>query len=174
MATPSRISPSWCAPLPATLIGLLGAPAACAQNHRNPARRRTGALNESLLTGSPERGVTVTDSAAPVQIIGPGALRRAGGNPSLVSARAQSVPAFTAQPFGNNMAGQTLQARLRGLSGNDVLALVNGKRRHTTANIEPDSDPYPGCAGTDLNFIRLAQYPRKYTSTLRAHYDNFR
>ena len=34
------------------------------------------------------------------------------------------------------MAGQTLQAALRGLSPNDILILVNGKRRHTTANIE--------------------------------------
>ena len=60
------------------------------------------------------------------------------------------------QAFGNDLAGETLQAKLRGLSCNDVLVLVNGKRRHGTANIEIDpGDPYQGCAGVDWNFIPL-------------------
>jgi hypothetical protein len=56
------------------------------------------------------------------------------------------------------MAGQTLLAKLRGMSPNQVLVLVNGKRRHTTANISIDTDqqdgsPFSGGAGVDLNFI---------------------
>ena len=43
------------------------------------------------------------------------------------------------QAFGFDMAGQTLQAKLRGMSPNHVLVLVNGKRRHTTANIAVDA-----------------------------------
>ena len=40
------------------------------------------------------------------------------------------------------------------MSPNHVLILVNGKRRHTSANIQVDSgSAYEGGANTDLNFI---------------------
>ena len=135
-----------------------------AQTGPQALRHRTAApnsrLSEVIVLGSRTAGVTLAASAVPVQVLDARALSDAAGNPSLVSALAQLVPAFTAQPFGNDMAGQTLQARLRGLSCNDVLVLVNGERRHTTANIEVDSGPYQGCAGTDLNFIPLAAISR--------------
>ena len=53
------------------------------------------------------------------------------------------------------MAGQTLQAKLRGLSPNHVLVLINGKRRHTTANIEIDLGSLPRRRRRRLNFIPL-------------------
>jgi len=40
-----------------------------------------------------------------------------------------------AQAFGGDTANLTLSARLRGLSPNHTLVLVNGKRRHGTANL---------------------------------------
>ena len=135
-----------------------------AQAARQTPRHRTAAANARLrkvvVLGSRESAVTVAASSVPVQRVSASALSAAAGNASLVAALAQLVPAFTAQPFGNDMAGQTLQARLRGLSCNDVLVLVNGERRHTTANIEVDSGPYQGCAGTDLNFIPVAAISR--------------
>ncbi|MGH3559884.1 MAG: TonB-dependent receptor plug domain-containing protein, partial [Mycobacterium sp.] len=114
------------------------------------------ALDEVIVTGSRESDITAANSAAPVQILSAAALKAVAGNPELLATLAQVVPSFTAQAFGNDMAGQTLQARLRGLSCNDVLVLVNGKRRHTAANIEVDSGPYQGCAGVDLDFIPIA------------------
>ncbi len=78
------------------------------------------------------------------------------GAPDLMSALATLVPSLQMQAFGFDMAGQTLQARLRGISPNDVLVLVNGKRRHTTANLAVDvGSPFQGGAGVDLNFIPL-------------------
>ena len=68
-------------------------------------------------------------------------------------ALANVVPSFTAQAFGGDMANQTLQAKLRGLSPNHTLVLVNGKRRHTTASLAILGGPYQGGAGVDLNFI---------------------
>ena len=50
----------------------------------------------------------------------------------------------------------TLSARLRGLSPTNTLVLVNGKRRHTTANLAVLGGPYQGAAAADLNFISLA------------------
>jgi len=113
------------------------------------------ALDQIIVTGSRETGLTAADSPAPIQTIGAAALKTVGGNPTLLAALAQIVPSFTEQGFGNDMAAQTLQAKLRGLSCNDVLVLVNGKRRHGTANIEVDSGPFQGCAGVDLGFIPL-------------------
>ena len=50
-----------------------------------------------------------------------------------------------------------LQARLRGLSPNHVLVLVDGKRRHTTASLAIDpGSAYSGGAGVDLNFIPMS------------------
>jgi iron complex outermembrane recepter protein len=142
-------------PLVVTLF-LLASGAAAAQgvpaNSATPAAPSTP-LDEVIVTGSRQPGVTAANSAAPIQILSADAIKTAAGNPALMAVLAQIVPSFMAQAFGNDMAGQTLQARLRGLSCNDVLVLVNGKRRHTTANIEVDSGPFQGCAGVDLGFI---------------------
>jgi iron complex outermembrane receptor protein len=75
----------------------------------------------------------------------------------LSGALAQLVPSFVAQGFGPDMSNLTLQARLRVLSPNDTLILVNGKRRHTTANLAVDTgSPYTGGASADLNFIPMS------------------
>ncbi len=75
------------------------------------------------------------------------------GRPDLMNSLANVVPSFTAQAFGGDMANQTLQAKLRGLSPNHTLVLVNGKRRHTTSSLAILGGPYQGGAGVDLNFI---------------------
>lgn len=142
------------------IILALGAGTVCAQTVSDtaslPGQASGGSSNmlaEVIVTGSRESGATVSNSTAPVQLLSAAALKTVAGNPSLLAALAQIVPSFTEQGFGNDMAAQTLQAKLRGLSCNDVLVLVNGKRRHGTANIEVDSGPFQGCAGVDLGFI---------------------
>jgi iron complex outermembrane receptor protein len=119
-----------------------------------------GELQEVVVTGTRQGGLTAAESPAPIQILSAEALQAAAGNPDLMSTLAQIVPSLTMEAFGADMAGQTLLAKLRGLSPNQVLVLVNGKRRHTTANIAIDTDQqggsgYTGGAGVDLNFIPL-------------------
>ncbi|MFT3905437.1 MAG: TonB-dependent receptor [Steroidobacteraceae bacterium] len=109
-------------------------------------------LDEVVITGSRQAGLTVAESPAPIQLVSADALE-ASGKPDLMSALATVIPSFSAQAFGGDMANQTLQAKLRGLSPNHVLVLVDGKRRHTTANLAVLSGPYQGGAGVDLNFI---------------------
>jgi iron complex outermembrane receptor protein len=112
-------------------------------------------LDEVIVTGSRQTGIKASDSAAPIQIVSTEALKNSGA-PDLMSALAQLVPSLQMQAFGFDMAGQTLQARLRGVSPNDVLVLINGKRRHNTANLAVDTgSPYQGGAAPDLNFIPL-------------------
>src|ERR1700676_1808644 len=113
-------------------------------------------LDEVIVTGSRQGGLKAADSPAPIQILSADALKAASGNPDLMSTLAQVVPSLTMQAFGFDMAGQTLQVKLRGLSPNHVLVLINGKRRHTTANLAVDTGSvYQGGAGVDLNFIPL-------------------
>ena len=112
-------------------------------------------IDEVIVTGTRETGVRALDSASPIQVVSATELKAAGA-PDLMSALAQVVPSLQMQAFGFDQAGQTLQARLRGVSPNDVLVLVNGKRRHTLANIAIDTgSPFQGGAGVDLNFIPL-------------------
>lgn len=111
-------------------------------------------LQEVIVTGTRQGGLEAAESPAPVQILSAEALQAAAGNPDLMSVLAQVVPSLQMQAFGFDMAGQTLMARLRGLSPNHVLVLVNGKRRHTSANIQVDAgSAFEGGANTDLNFI---------------------
>jgi iron complex outermembrane receptor protein len=113
-------------------------------------------LQQVIVTGTRQKGIVAAESAAPIQIIAGDSLQ-ATGQSTLINALAQLVPSFQAQAFGADMANQTLQARLRGLSPNHVLVLVDGKRRHTTASLAIDGgSAYSGGAGVDLNFIPLA------------------
>jgi iron complex outermembrane recepter protein len=109
-------------------------------------------VEEVVVTGSRVSGMKAVESSSPVQILNAAELE-SSGRPDLMNALANTVPSFTAQAFGGDMANQTLQAKLRGLSPNHVLVLVNGKRRHTTASLAVLGGPYQGGAGVDLNFI---------------------
>ena len=113
------------------------------------------AIDEVIVTGTREQGIKAVDSAAPIQVVSAEVLK-ASGAPDLMTALSQVVPSLQMEAFGFDEAGQTLQARLRGVSPNDVLVLINGKRRHTTANLAIDTgSPFQGGAGVDLNFIPI-------------------
>jgi len=110
-------------------------------------------VEEVIVTGTRQTGVKAVDSAAPIQVVGSGALKRVG-QPDLIQALSQNLPSFNAAGYGADTAQLTLSAALRGLSPNDTLILVDGKRRHTTGNLAVDSgSPYTGAATTDLTFI---------------------
>ena len=113
------------------------------------------AVGEVIVTGTRVAGLRAVDSPAPIQVLGAPALARVG-SPGLIQALALSAPSFNAQAIGNDMANETLAARLRGLSPNHVLVLVNGKRRHGTANLSILSSAFQGGAAADLNMIPVA------------------
>ena len=134
---------------------VLSAGYASAQTLAANAAADSDGLQEIIVTGTRQVGIRAADSAAPIQIISADALKSAGA-PDLMSALVQTVPSLQMESTGGDMANQTLLARLRGLSPNDVLVLINGKRRHTTSNLAIDpGSPFQGGAGVDLNFIPL-------------------
>lgn len=114
---------------------------------------------EIIVTGTRRTGMAAADSPAPIQLLDTGTLEKVG-QPDLVQALAQNVPSFSAQAFGGDTAALTLSAKLRGLSPNHALVLINGKRRHTTANLAVLSGAYQGGAAADLNFIPVAAIER--------------
>ncbi|MCU6500572.1 TonB-dependent receptor [Rugamonas sp. A1-17] len=108
-----------------------------------------------IVTGTRSSGIKVENSASPIQVLDSASLQRTG-QPDLIQALAQNLPSFTAQAFGGDTANLTLSARLRGLSPNNTLVLINGKRRHGTANLAVLGGPYQGGAAADLNYIPVA------------------
>jgi iron complex outermembrane receptor protein len=108
-----------------------------------------------IVTGTRAAGLKVENSPSPIQVLDASSLQRTG-QPDLLQALAQNLPSLTAQAFGSDMANMTLSARLRGLSPNNTLVLVNGKRRHGTSNLAVLGGPYQGGAAADLNYIPVA------------------
>jgi len=144
-----------------TLAAVAAVPALHAQETLNATNlaSATNKPEEVIVTGTRRTGVEAADSAAPVQVLDSSTLSKVA-QPDLVQALAQNVPSFSAQAFGGDTAALTLSAKLRGLSPNHALVLVNGKRRHTTANLAVLGGPYQGGAATDLNFIPVAAIER--------------
>jgi iron complex outermembrane receptor protein len=106
-----------------------------------------------VTTGTRVTGVTAADSAAPIQVVGAQALVKTGAI-DLASSLETAVPSLNIDANGGDMAALSVEAALRGLSPNDTLVLVDGKRRHNTANLFVDSgSAYTGAATVDLSFI---------------------
>jgi iron complex outermembrane recepter protein len=112
------------------------------------------ALSEVIVTGTRVSGVKAIDSAAPVQVVDQTILAKTSSTPDLIQTLAAIVPSLQTTQFSGDLSNLTLQAALRGLSPNDTLILINGKRRHTTSNIDVGgSGEFVGGAGADLNYI---------------------
>ena len=114
-------------------------------------------LTEVVVTGTRRTGMTVADSPAPVQVLSSSVLGQVG-QPDLMQTLTQNVPSLITneQAFAVDTGELTYSLKLRGLSPNDVLVLVDGKRRHTTANLAVDGGPFQGAAAADLNFIPVS------------------
>ncbi|EQB18310.1 TonB-dependent receptor plug domain-containing protein [Sphingobium lactosutens] len=105
-----------------------------------------------IVTGTRAVGMQAADSAAPVTVLGEQALSSVG-QPNLNQALTQLVPSFTAQTQGVDMSNFSLSARLRGLSPNHTLVMVNGKRRHGSAILQVIAGPFQGSAAPSIDLI---------------------
>lgn len=112
-----------------------------------------------IVTGTRFSGLRAKDSPEPIQVVTSDALKTAGP-PNLTDSLSTLVPSFNTQAVGNDLANETLAARLRGVSPNHTLVLVNGKRLHGTANLSVLASAFQGGAAPDLNFIPLASIKR--------------
>ncbi|KAA6180945.1 TonB-dependent receptor plug domain-containing protein, partial [Pseudomonas veronii] len=116
--------------LTAGILGLCAQPAAHAEeNPSRPSAASDTALQTVVVTGARDSGRTVAKSLAPIDVISADDLARSGKQ-NLRDALAASVPSYTnAAGFTGGTGLSVKSATLRGLGGNHVLVLVNGKRR---------------------------------------------
>jgi iron complex outermembrane receptor protein len=122
-----------------------------AQSSETAASTGTG-TETVIVTGTRRSGVTVADSPAPIQVVDDSALEHVGQT-NLSQALNQLLPSVTTQAFGGDANNFTLSAALRGLNPNQTLVLINGKRRHGTANLQIGQSPFQGSAAPDLDLI---------------------
>jgi len=106
-----------------------------------------------IVTGTRTQGRTVADSTVPIDVISSDALER-GGHTETNRLLNQLVPSFNfPQPSITDGTDTVRPATLRGLSPDQTLVLINGKRRHTTALLNINGSVGRGSAAVDLNLI---------------------
>lgn len=111
-------------------------------------------LSTVVVTGTRKSDVKAQDSLSPIDVVSATQLRSSGAV-DLRDALVKLLPSLTrqAQPF--NASALTHTQSLRGLSPNHVLVLVNGKRRHETANLNISGGLEKGSTGVDLDTIPI-------------------
>ena len=111
-------------------------------------------LQEVVLIGSRNPKRTVTESTVPIDIINMKDIASQGAQTNLNQILNMVAPSFTSNT--QTVADGTDHidpAQLRGLGPDQVLVLLNGKRRHTSSLVNINGTPGRGAVGTDLNAI---------------------
>jgi iron complex outermembrane receptor protein len=108
-----------------------------------------------IVTGTRQTGRTKQESPAPVDVITQADLQRTGQQ-DVFDALSKVLPSLDLPGFGFDTAGLVRSARLRGLSPDDTLVLIDGKRRHVSANINADIGPSGGSDPVDLDMIPIS------------------
>lgn len=119
-------------------------------------------LDTVVVVGTRRSDVTALQSAAPVDVLSAEKLQDTGAS-DLSGALTALSPSFSfPQSPQGAFAGSIAQgASLRGLASDQVLVLVNGKRRHTSANVTRQGLANGrGAAAVDLSLIPLSAVSR--------------
>ena len=144
-------------PLTIAIALALVAPATFAQESA-PSDART--LDTLIVTGTRVSDRTVAESQSPIDIITPEALQ-ATGTTELATALARALPSLNfPRPAVTDGTSGVRPAQLRGLSPDQVLILVNGKRRHISALVNVNGTIGRGSSAVDLNAIPVSAIER--------------
>lgn len=106
-----------------------------------------------IVTGTRRTDRTVADSAVPIDVISSDSLENSGTTETnrLLN---NLVPSFNfPQPSLTDGTDSLRPATLRGLAPDQVLVLVNGKRRHTSSLLNLNGSVGRGSSGVDMNTI---------------------
>jgi len=151
-------------PLAAAVLAALVAPAAFAQSATDATDeapvRASSTLDTVIVTGTRVSDRTVAESQSPIDIISPEALQ-ATGTVELATALARALPSLNfPRPAITDGTSGVRPAQLRGLSPDQVLVLVNGKRRHISALVNVNGSIGRGSSAVDLNAIPISAIAR--------------
>ncbi len=101
-----------------------------------------------------------TERSVPLDVVTANDIQ-ASGQTDLAQALQYASPSFNSSKYGiNNMASFVDPATLRGLGPDQLLVLVNGKRRHPSSLLNLNNTVGRGTVSTDLNVIPSAAIER--------------
>jgi iron complex outermembrane receptor protein len=138
------------------ILSILAAPLAFAQTENPPPRE----LDLIVVTGTRTSDRTVAESVSPIDVITPELLASTGTS-ELATALSRALPSLNfPRPALVDGTDAVRPAQLRGLAPDQVLVLVNGKRRHVGALINLNGSQGRGSAPVDINAIPVAAVER--------------
>jgi len=112
-----------------------------------------------IVTGTRRATRTVAESLAPIDVLGKADLE-ASGKQSVRDLLGTLVPSINVSNGGAGASFAVKTLSLRGLSGDQVLVLVNGKRRHNTATLFINGTTQNGQSPPDLDLIPASAIER--------------
>ncbi|CTP87026.1 TonB-dependent receptor plug domain-containing protein [Xanthomonas graminis] len=142
--------------LASAVLAALAAPPVLAQSSTDT----PSTLDTVIVTGTRVSDRTVAESQSPIDIISSEALQSTGTS-ELATALSRVLPSLNfPRPALTDGTSGIRPAQLRGLSPDQVLVLVNGKRRHTSAQINVNGSIGRGASAVDINAIPIAAIER--------------
>ncbi|MEN8411346.1 TonB-dependent receptor [Acinetobacter bereziniae] len=155
-----KLSKQYSFSLTASLILALLYPQAHAEEQLNTSSE-IKTLDTIVVTGTRSLKRSKTDSLQPIDVISAQELTERTGSSELGTALSKIIPSINF-PRPTVVDGTELvrPVQLKGLSPDQVLVLVNGKRRHTGAFINLGGTIGRGSAPTDLNAIPVSAISR--------------
>ncbi|TWG90474.1 iron complex outermembrane receptor protein [Luteimonas sp. J16] len=147
-------------PLALALLAALATAPALAQEAPQATADRASTLDTIIVTGTRVADRTVAESQSPIDIISSEALQ-ATGTTELATALSRALPSLNfPRPALVDGTSAIRPAQLRGLAPDQVLVLVNGKRRHTSSLLNLNGTIGRGSAPVDLNTIPVSAIDR--------------
>ena len=142
--------------LPLFSVGIVFTTAAWADTAPADSPQTSKELQQVVVTGTRATDRTAAESLSPIDIVSPADLTSSGYT-DLASALNSVLPSLDfPRPAINDGNDALRPASLRGLSPDDVLVLVDGKRYHTSALVNYNSSVGRGAAPVDLNSIPIS------------------
>lgn len=121
---------------------------------QNTDNLKTTNIEETIIVGSRSGARSKAESPVPVDVFNLKQESLVLPQTNINQILNTIAPSFTSTPQTNaDGTDHSDPAQLRGLGPDQVLVLVNGKRRHTSALINVNGTPGRGTVGTDLNAI---------------------
>jgi len=112
------------------------------------------ALDNVVVIGSRNANRVATDTPVPVDVLDVAELARTAPQVTITEILNYAAPSFSSNPQSiSDGTDHIAPASLRGLGPDQVLVLINGKRRHKTALVNVNGTFGRGAVGTDMTTI---------------------
>lgn len=142
----------------ALLCAVMGAPTLAQQNGETGDENKAAQLDKVVVTGTRVQGRSPIESMSPIDLFSPVDLERQA-SPDFIDQLTNIAPSFNSQRF--PIADGTAfirPANLRNLPPDETLVLVNGKRRHRSALVNLQTEPF-GTVNQGAQAVDFALFP---------------